>query len=211
MKKLIINADDFGMSKLFNKKILELFEEGSLTSTSVMIHSITPNQYEQVEKLKSLKKSRDISVGLHVDFKNESFKEQIQEQHKLFIDIFGFEPTHIDLHKGTYLQNGYPIIIEYCSKKNIPCKNYGINKGKAIMTKAEVFAVTGLIWDDIEDWLKRIEDNQVYLLEFHPGYYDTNCPTKYNKVREVDAKLIEKLAGYSEKYNFKLVSYSSLQ
>lgn len=198
MKKLIINADDFGMSKLFNKKILELFEKGNLTATSVIVHDITTDQHEQIEKLKSLKKTKDISVGLHIDFKNESFNEQIQEQYKLFLDVFGFKPTHIDIHKGTYLKKGYPVIIEYCSNHDLPCKNYGINEGRATMTKAKVFAVTGLIWDEIEDWLKTIEDNQTYLLEFHPGDYDTNCPTKYNKVREVDAKLIEKLSKYSK-------------
>ncbi len=210
MKYLITNADDFGMSKLFNKRIIELFESGSLTSTSVMIKSITPDQSEQVEKLKSLKDAKDISVGLHVVFENESFREQIQEQYNLFSETFGFEPSHIDLHKSTYLENGYSVIVDFCAEKNIPCKNHGIKEGEALMTESKCFMITGLIWDEVEELLNKLEDGKIYALIFHPGYYDTNCPTKFNKVREVDAKLAEKLSKNSEKYNLKLVSYSAL-
>ena len=37
MKYLIINADDFGMSNIFNEVILELLEKEHVRSTSVMV------------------------------------------------------------------------------------------------------------------------------------------------------------------------------
>jgi len=51
MIKLIINADDFGYSKLFNKMILELIAEKAVTSTSVMIDELDFEQKEQTKKL----------------------------------------------------------------------------------------------------------------------------------------------------------------
>ena len=51
MKYLIINADDFGYSEVFNEKILELIEEGFVSSTSVMVDWMDENQKKQIEKL----------------------------------------------------------------------------------------------------------------------------------------------------------------
>ena len=36
MKKLIINADDFGLHPLINKGIIEGYQKGMITSTSIM-------------------------------------------------------------------------------------------------------------------------------------------------------------------------------
>ncbi|KKR55034.1 MAG: YdjC family protein [Parcubacteria group bacterium GW2011_GWA2_40_23] len=44
MKYLIINADDFGYSDIFNAKILELIERGLVSSTTVMVNYITTEQ-----------------------------------------------------------------------------------------------------------------------------------------------------------------------
>lgn len=59
MKKLIITADDYGMSVAVNKAIDAGIEEGLITSTNVM-----PNMpfFEEAIKLKSYK---NISVGIH--------------------------------------------------------------------------------------------------------------------------------------------------
>ncbi len=68
MKNLIINADDFGYSKVFNQKILELIEKDFVTSTSVMVECIDGEQRRQVEKLIELSNTHNVSVGLHIDF-----------------------------------------------------------------------------------------------------------------------------------------------
>ena len=37
MKKFILNADDFGMSKAYNRAVLEGYESGILKSTSLIV------------------------------------------------------------------------------------------------------------------------------------------------------------------------------
>lgn len=59
MKKLIITADDYGMSKAVNAAIDEGIEKGLITSTNVMV-----NMPEYKEAVK-LKKIEGVSVGLH--------------------------------------------------------------------------------------------------------------------------------------------------
>lgn len=57
--QLIINADDFGMTKGVNKAILHLLSIGSLSSTSVMTNM---PHYEEVEELNKIP---GIGIGLH--------------------------------------------------------------------------------------------------------------------------------------------------
>ena len=63
-KKIIINADDYGLSKSFNKGIEEAYLNGFLTSTSVRING---KMYSK-EGMKLLKeRCPDIGVGLHLN------------------------------------------------------------------------------------------------------------------------------------------------
>jgi predicted glycoside hydrolase/deacetylase ChbG (UPF0249 family) len=59
--KLVINADDFGMSESINKAVFELVDFGTISSTSVMV-----NMPFAIDILK-LKDRSNISIGLHVN------------------------------------------------------------------------------------------------------------------------------------------------
>lgn len=59
--KLIIHADDFGMTKSVNHAIINLCKEGVMTSTSVMVNM---PYYEEVTALRGL----PVSLGLHAAF-----------------------------------------------------------------------------------------------------------------------------------------------
>lgn len=90
MKYLIINADDFGLSSVFNEVILDLIKSGKVKSTTVMVDRITPDQDDQVSELISLSKTMDLSVGLHLDFLSSDYLAQINSQFVKFVSIFGF-------------------------------------------------------------------------------------------------------------------------
>ena len=62
MKRLIINADDFGISKEVNEGIVKGFQEGIITSTTVMANM---SEFEQAMKL--AKKHSELSVGVHLN------------------------------------------------------------------------------------------------------------------------------------------------
>jgi predicted glycoside hydrolase/deacetylase ChbG (UPF0249 family) len=207
---VIINADDFGYSKIFNEKILELLEKHFITSISIMVEWINGEQKNQVEKLKDIRNNFEVSAGLHIEFKNENFESQIQEQFNKFISIFGFEPDHIDLHKSTYLQNGYPAIIKFCFEKGIPCRNHGNMEYDAITTDFPVYNATKRNAEEIKEWLSGLESKKTYMINFHPGIYDPDSKSGLNKKREADAKNIEAIQPFLQELSIKLTSFRQL-
>lgn len=207
MKFLIINADDFGYSSVFNEKILELIEKDFITSTSVMIDSIDEKQKDQVARLIALSKEHNVSIGLHVEFMNTDFDSEIQRQYDVFVSMFGFIPAHIDLHKSVYLHDGYPYIIKFSEKMQIPCKNLGVEPLTKWMTKTTILHGTRKTFEEIEEWISTLEDGEYYTAIFHPGIYDPDSMSSLNKERETDAENIEKLNSILSKYDVKLISY----
>ena len=216
MIKLIINADDFGYGKLFNKMILELIEEGAATSTSVMVDEIDSKQKEQIKKLIQLSKGDLVSVGLHIYFKNTHFKEEVKRQFKKFIDIFGFEPSHIDIHKMDYLKKGYPVIQKFCKQKKIPCKNLSLFDNKIMNTKGlittqdSIYDGTKKSFYEIKEWLNSLQEG-FFCINFHPGYYDSKSISAFNKQREIDAKNIRKIISGLNKFNIELANFNDLK
>lgn len=130
VKKVIINADDFGMSEAFNYGVIEGFRQGSVSSTSIMI-----NQVAAAHAVSLLKEVPNLYVSLHVnlttgspvsdpkdiptlvkadgtyigskDFKTHkkqfSYEDAYTEtkaQVEKFKDMFGFYPTHIEPHSA---------------------------------------------------------------------------------------------------------------
>ncbi|MDR3343410.1 MAG: ChbG/HpnK family deacetylase [Treponema sp.] len=65
MKKIIVNADDFGISEGVNKAVATGYSGGIINSTSIMIN--LPDAASAVELIKDLK---DLNVGLHVNLTN---------------------------------------------------------------------------------------------------------------------------------------------
>ncbi len=62
MKKLVIDADDFGTSKIFNHEIVLLCEQNKLTGISIMVKRGIENQAEDVKALKEACKGKNISL-----------------------------------------------------------------------------------------------------------------------------------------------------
>jgi len=138
-KYLIINADDFGMSQIFNDVILDLIKKDLICSTTVMIDRITDNQKEQFDKLIALSKNKNLSIGLHLEFKDNDYPSQIKSQYKKFKDVLGFNPSHIDIHKAHSLMNSFSDVAEFCRKNNIPLRNSGVFHEGIKTTSAKAF------------------------------------------------------------------------
>ncbi len=134
MKKLIINADDFGMCEGVTRGIIQCHREGVLTSTTLMT-----NMPYAAKALEMAEQYPNLGVGIHLvltcgrpltlgkksftdengDFKklntypdkkaivdpNELYEEW-HAQIELFIQLSGKKPTHIDSHHHTHLEPG---------------------------------------------------------------------------------------------------------
>ncbi|MBD9222929.1 ChbG/HpnK family deacetylase [bacterium] len=63
MKKFILNADDFGMSKAYNRAVLEGYESGILKSTSLTANG---EAFEEACE-KVIPACPDLGVGIHLN------------------------------------------------------------------------------------------------------------------------------------------------
>ena len=210
MKKLIINADDFGYSKVFNEKILELLEKGLITSTTVMVNWVDEKQEGQINKLINFSKEKPVSIGLHLEFIDRNFGEEIERQYKLFKELFSLEPSHIDLHKWAFIEDSYPLIQKFCKEKGLPCRNSNVNSEDVIMTDGEVFNTMKKDFSEIELWVKSLDDNKTYEILFHPGTFDQTSKSSFNKEREDDVRNILRLNEILEINNVRLISFRDL-
>ncbi|MBU4501767.1 MAG: ChbG/HpnK family deacetylase [Nanoarchaeota archaeon] len=210
MKHLILNADDFGYSKIFNVKILELLDKGLITSTTAMMNYLDNDKKDQLKELIDLAKRDSIGVGLHVEFRDTDFDYQLKSQYDTFISKFGFKPTHMDIHKYAYLNESLESIEKFCSKNDLPARNHGLEMNGVIMTKDKFFDGTFTEFYELEDWLETLEDEIVYEVMVHPGLYDPDSTSTLNKKREDDIKKIIKLNKLLPKYDIDLVNYSYL-
>ncbi len=120
MKFLIINADDFGYSHSINKGIIEAVENGTVTSTSVMVDAIV------ADEAKDLTKYPDLSIGLHFELKEVvDVETELERQIEKFIAIVGKKPDHIDTHKRRTTDEGIKEVLEaYARNHSIPVRNF---------------------------------------------------------------------------------------
>ena len=122
MTKVIINADDFGLSKATNYGIIEAHLNGVLTSTTLMV--TMPSVEHAVSLMKFVP---DLGVGLHLNITlgqpltdnetltneegyfikpqnlNQEYSEEevyleFKKQYDKFINLVGEKPSHFDTH-----------------------------------------------------------------------------------------------------------------
>ncbi len=210
MKSLIINADDFGYSTVFNDAILALAKKGFISSTTVMVNWVTEEQTAQVNELSDLAKAQTIGVGLHFEFSETDLGQSIENQYDSFKSLFGFEPSHIDLHKSMYLDAAYPTIIDFCRKHQLPCRNEGVPANGVVRTHNPVMNGTAMNLDELKTTIQSFKDGESYEILFHPGMYDPNCKSSLNKDRELDIKKIEELQPFLKENDIRLISYRDL-
>jgi predicted glycoside hydrolase/deacetylase ChbG (UPF0249 family) len=200
MIKLIVNADDFGYSPLFNETILDLLEKRIISSTTVMVDHIDSRQTDQVAALKT-----HPGVGLHM-IGDVSF----ESQYNRFLEIFERPPTHLDIHKRI---DDIPLIQElnrFAERKSLPCRNMGV-RGNTKQTTFPVFFSTYLSFRSIRDYVDDMAAPHSYEILTHPGIFDPGAKTSLNKEREVDHQLMLQLHDYLQtKPEIQLVHFGEL-
>lgn len=111
-RELIVNADDFGRSELTNAGIVRCFEDGIVTSASLMVRwKAAP------AAARYARGHRDLSVGLHLDLSEWIYRdsewilvydvgappeEELERQLGRFRLLLGGDPTHLDSHQHVH-------------------------------------------------------------------------------------------------------------
>ncbi|NVK17233.1 MAG: ChbG/HpnK family deacetylase [Methylocystaceae bacterium] len=152
MPKVIINADDFGLTDGICDAIYDLFEIKAITSTTLMTAaigavdriskynlSILPEQVgvhlqltggKPLSPLSNVPSLLDKRTGLFKDFRSTAVRPNIDEvelewdnQIKTAIDLLGCTPSHLDSHHGMHRRPELtPIYIKLAKKYKIPVR-----------------------------------------------------------------------------------------
>jgi len=137
---LIVTADDFGQSHGVNRGIIECFENGIVTSASLMVR--WPAAVEAAAYARAHSK---FSVGLHVDLsewacENETWfplyevvplddhaavAAEVARQLERFRQLLGRNPTHLDSHQHAHRQEPVHSIMQKLAQElRVPLRNF---------------------------------------------------------------------------------------
>jgi predicted glycoside hydrolase/deacetylase ChbG (UPF0249 family) len=117
LRKLIVNADDFGLSAGINRGVAQAHEQGILTSASLMVR--WPAASEAAEYART---HPELSVGLHCDLGEWTYRSGAWETIYAIVDLqdtkaviaeiafqvaefrrlMGCDPTHLDSHQHVH-------------------------------------------------------------------------------------------------------------
>jgi len=104
MRRLIVNADDFGFAAGVNEGIIEAHVNGILTSTSLMV-----NRPAAEDAARLAHEHPGLSVGLHYEEDGPEIDEPghaartFAAQLARFRELTGAEPTHVDSHHHVHM------------------------------------------------------------------------------------------------------------
>lgn len=116
MKRLIVNADDFGLSEGVNAGIVQAHERGIVTSASLMVRQDAAEQAAALAR-----RLPRLGVGLHIDLWESTFRDgewvqlysraseepeaierEVRAQLARFRELMGCEPDHLDTHQHVH-------------------------------------------------------------------------------------------------------------
>lgn len=143
---LIVNADDFGLSKGQNYGILDACKNGLVTSTTALVNGAAIDHAAQLSR-----RTPELAVGMHFvltlgeplspmpgltrDGKlgkwiwqmaeedalpMEEIARELACQYQRFIALFDAEPTHLDSHHHVHMiPQIFPLVAEFAKSKGI--------------------------------------------------------------------------------------------
>lgn len=203
MKKIIINADDYGLSSLFNKGILELATTKKISSVSAM-----------VTKKFSLSAIdlNNVSIGLHLKIKERDTLKEMKKQLMLFRRLFKKLPSHLDGHQHQHLTKyNLPKVIKLARKYGLPIRSR-FSADRKMLRRFKIKTPDNFIsWHpkrikDLENKLKNA-DGSVVELVCHPGYYDKSFKSGYNQHRKEELKFLKSRRFKKLIDQFKIIRY----
>lgn len=235
--KLIVNADDFGITRAVNFGILDCLQNGILTTTTLMCNA--PATMHAIE----LTKKYDLPIGIHLvatmfrpltdcsswvkedgTFDKQKYMEhgevvdveQLRKewfaQMEFFIKHVGKKPTHIDSHHHAHLQpHAAQVIQDIADYYQLPVRNIATEYGENVYFYHEFYSPNVSV-DVIADAIKH---GDIVEMMAHPAYVDQKLieVTSYNMGRlpELDILMGEEAKELITKEGVELINYLDVQ
>ena len=230
MRYLIVNADDFGQSRGINQGITQCYENGVVTSASLMVRWPAA-----AEACAFAKVNTELSVGLHVDLgewrntdgdwrpvyevvpldDEAAVREEVKRQVEWFKRLLGRGPSHLDSHQHVHLREPVRSVLrDMAEKLNVPLRHetaeirysgdfYGQSSDGSPVP--EPISLDGLL-----NILGRL-DAPITELACHPGRPD-GLDTMYRSEREAEVQTLTdpRVGEALERLSIRLCSFTSV-
>lgn len=224
MKRLIVNADDFGAGRGINRGVVEAHRDGILTSASLMVDM--SGSEEAARLAAGLPR---LSVGLHavltgedgaptVDFgERERCRAELERQVRRFAELSGGLPTHLDSHHNVHRDPRLlPLFLELAAEYRLPLRGH---------SQARYFSAFYGQWDGGDVHLEWISPASlvrmlaadvgpgVTELSCHPGYVESDFRSSYLAERETELRtLCDPAVGRAiEELGIALIDFKALE
>ncbi|HOZ82811.1 MAG: ChbG/HpnK family deacetylase [Bacteroidia bacterium] len=209
MPSLILTSDDFGLSKIFNQRMIELLQSNFLSSISIMINQVTSDQQNQIAEIKKMYAKNNFSLGLHLEVSEADDEATYQSQWNMFEQLLSIPPDYIDVHKGHFQNATFNSIAEFCLQKRVRFRKYKettVNVSSPESSLTATFKELGAI----KEWIANFKTNSTYELVFHIGSFDPDSKSSLNKDRELDIEKLKHVHEFISDKNISITNYKSL-
>jgi predicted glycoside hydrolase/deacetylase ChbG (UPF0249 family) len=141
-RRLVVNADDFGLSAGVNAGILRAHTDGVVTATSLMIHGTAAR-----EAVAAAAEHPGLDIGLHVDLCEwlctpegewravyevvdtddaAAVAAELERQLDRFRELTGRDPSHLDTHQHVHREEPVRSILGRRAKElRVPLRHHG--------------------------------------------------------------------------------------
>jgi len=213
MKRLIVTADDFGMSPGINRGIVQAHRGGIVTSASLLVNRPASKQAAVL--------GRDcpaLSVGLHLEMDSgqpERAGVELEAQLARFLDLVGTAPTHVDSHHNVHNDaRVLPHVLVWAERHGVPVRGhsrarhvgqfYGQWGGDRHVEQISFEGLLRLVDTDVCDGITE--------LSCHPGYVEPGFPSSYTVEREVELRTLcdQRVRREIEARQIRLVGFRDL-
>jgi ATP-binding cassette, subfamily B, bacterial len=223
-KFLIINADDYGYGHGINRGIIELVDQGIVTSAGLMVNA--PGAAEAV-RLAAERPS--LALGLHVNFTNEAVRlfdfddpeicrRELRRQFDSFRELTGRLPTHLNSHQHVHRRPACRYsFLELAEEHGLPLRDREPVIYKGGFYSQWVYQVpdrSRVSFDALAQILStELSHGSIYELVVHPGYHDPAAHYVYHDDREWELQTLRdpRLPGLLSELGVRLISYHQLE
>jgi predicted glycoside hydrolase/deacetylase ChbG (UPF0249 family) len=194
VRRLIVNADDFGLTVAINGAIIDAHVHGIVTSTSLLVDA--PAAAEAAVRAAA---HPNLSVGLHfaqddpavLDDPN-ALRAAFERQLERFRSLLGRDPTHIDSHHHVHLSR-LPAFSALVAERGIPLRGDGrvayvgdfYGQPTPGRTQLEKLSRAHLL-----SLLKANAGHEIIELGCHPGRLSAELRSSYREEREVELRTL---------------------
>ena len=190
MPRLIVNADDFGLTAGVTEGIVEAHVRGILTSTSLMVDRAGAEQAAELAH-----EHPRLSVGLHFEDDTPELDDPGHAEREFagqlgrFRELMGSEPTHVDSHHHVHMKR-MPRFVPLVEPLGVPLRGDG-----RVPYVGEFYAHPALGVVDLDRirepfllaLLSAVGDDAGFIeLGCHPGRVTAELRSSYCEEREIE-------------------------